>query len=173
MDFAGLPGLFEGIRARVEPAAVPVAGAIGRTYERHLVDVTLTESGSHPPVTQTPAAPGRPPAEMPGGLFGSLRGSVTMAGPWGGGGIGESSVAPHVIYAAVQEFGAEISAKRGPYMWLWVHYIGAYEVERRNWLKETVHIPERSYMRTAVRETMANGSLSRAAEVTFEAIVWG
>ena len=173
MDFAGLPGLFEGIRARVEPAAVPVAGAIGRTYERHLVDVTLTESGSHPPVTRTPAAEGRPPAVMPGGLYGSLRGSVTMAGPTGGGGIGESSVAPHVIYAAAQEWGADISAKNGPFMWLWVRYIGPAKVERYGWLKETVHVPERSYMRTAVRETIADGSLSAAAETTFEAIVWG
>jgi hypothetical protein len=171
VDFAAVPGLYEAIRARAETAAVPVAGVIGKTYKGHLVDVTLVESGSHPPVTQTPAAPGAPPAVMPGGVHGSLRGSVTMGGPVGGGGIGESWVNPNVIYAATQEYGGVHHAVRGPYMWLWINYIGPAAVKRRGWRKETVTIPERPYMRRAVAETIANGSLSRAAAAAFAAMV--
>jgi hypothetical protein len=171
VDFAALPGLFEAIQARVEAAAVPVAGAMGRAYKGHLVDVTLTESGSHAPVTRTPAPPGAPPAQMPGGLHGSLRGSVTMGGPIGGGGIGESWVNPNVIYAAIQEWGGAPAGR--PLMWLWVGFIGPAEVIRRGWRKEVVVIPERSYMRRAVTEEIANGDLSRAAEGTFMAVVWG
>ncbi len=166
-----MPGLFEAIKVRVEAAAIPAAGAIGKTYKGHLVDVTLVESGSHPPVTPTPSAPGSPPAVMPGGLHGSLRGSVTMGGPVGGGGIGESWVNPNVIYAATQEWGGVHSGK--PLMWLWVGFVGPAEVVRRGWRKEIVSIPERPYMRTAVRETIASGALSRAAEVAFMAVVWG
>ncbi len=169
MDFAALPGLFEGIRTRAEAAAVPAAGAMGKAYKGHLVDVTLMESGSHPPVTETPSSPGSPPAMMTG----RLRGSVAMTGPYGGGGIGESSVAPHTVYAVTQEYGEVHHAVKGPYMWLWLRYAGPAEVARRHWLKETVDIPERSYMRRAVRETIADGSIRRAAEEAFAAIVWG
>ena len=163
-----LPGVLAAIAGRASAAAVPVAGAMAKTYETHLVDITLIESGSHAPVTPTPAPPGRPPAEMTG----ALRGSVTMAGPTGGGGIGTASVAPHTIYAATQEWGGVHSAVNGPYMWLWLRYVGYIEVIRRNWLKTTVEIPERPYMRTAVAETIASGELQGAAERAFEAAVW-
>src|SRR6185437_10245593 len=83
---AELPGYLEAIRARVEAAAVPVVAAIAETYKEHLVGFTLHESGSHPPVTRTPAVPGRPPAFMPGGVNGSLAGSVTKTPGTGGGG---------------------------------------------------------------------------------------
>jgi len=137
------------------------------------VDVTLIESGTHAPVTLTPAPPGRPPALMPGGVNGSLRGSVTMSGPTGGGGIGLASVAPHTIYAATQEWGSTHTAKNGPFMWLWIRYIGYQEVIARSWLRREVTIPERPYMRTAVAEEIANGELQAVAESTFEAVVWG
>lgn len=162
-------GVLRAIAARASAAAVPVAGAMARTYEKHLVDVTLIESGSHAPVTPTPAPPGRPPAEMTG----ALRGSVTMAGPAGGGGIGTASVQPNTIYAATQEWGGVHDAVNGPYMWLWIKYVGYIEVIRRNWLKTTVNIPARPYMRTAVAEEIANGELQGAAETTFEAAVFG
>lgn len=164
-----LPGVLAALGRRASAAAVPVAGVMARTYEKHLVDVTLIESGSHAPVTRTPAAPGRPPAQMTGGL----RGSVTMAGPTGGGGIGVASVQPNTIYAATQEWGGVHHAVNGPYMWLWLRYIGYIEVIRRGWLKTTVDIPERPYMRTAVAEEIASGELQSAAEEAFDAVVWG
>jgi hypothetical protein len=177
VDFAELPGYLAAIQARVAAAAVPVAGAMAKTYEKHLVDITLTESGSHGPATAAgyppSAPPGRPPMQMPGGLNGSLRGSVTMSGPTGGGGIGLASVAPHTIYAATLEWGSTHSAKRGPFMWLWVRYIGYQAVIANRWLMREVTIEERPYMRTAVAEEIANGELQAVAETTFEAVVWG
>jgi hypothetical protein len=169
VDFAALPGLFEQIAFRAERAAVPAAGAIAKTYEKHLVDVTLTESGGHPPVTPTPSAPGQPPAIMTH----RLRASVAMTGPVGGGGLGFAWVAPHTIYAATQEWGGVHVAKNGPYMWLWIHYIGWQGVMDRGWRKRVVYIPERSYMRRAVAEEIVNGELGRAAALTFEIVVWG
>ena len=171
MDPGALPGYLKAINVRVAEAAVPAVGAIAKTYKDHLVDFTLRESGSHPPVTRTPAAPGRPPAFMPGGLNGSLAASVTRTPATGGGGIGEASVAPHTIYAATQEWGGVHHGS--PFMWLWVRYIGMLAVARRGWVRRTVTIPERPYMRTAVDETIANGSLVRAGERAFETTVWG
>ena len=68
MTFEEMIPYLEGMKARVEASAVPVVDAIAETYEEHLVGYTLHESGSHAPVTRTPAPPGRPPAFMPGGL---------------------------------------------------------------------------------------------------------
>ena len=169
MDASALPGYLEAITARVAAAAVPAAGAMAKTYKKHLVDITMTESGGHPPVTHTPAPPGRPPAIMTG----RLRGSVTMAGPTGGGGVGLASVAPHTIYAATQEWGGVHHAVKGPYMWLWIRYIGYLGVLDRGLLRRVVKIPERPYMRTAVAETIADGELEKAGEAAFEAAVWG
>ena len=164
---AELPGLLEALKARVEAAAVPVVDAIAETYKEHLVGYTLHESGSHPPVTQTPAAPGRPPAFMTG----QLAGSVTKTPGAGGGGIAESTVSPHTIYAGTQEYGGVHTGS--PFMALWIRYIGYAEVKRRKWLRHTVKIPPRPYMSTAVAETIANGSLERAGADRFEAVVWG
>jgi hypothetical protein len=168
---AELPAYLEAIKARVEASVVPVADAMAEAYKDHLTGFTLLESGSHPPVTQTPAPLGRPPALMPGGVNGSLVGSVTRAPAVGGDGVATASVQPNVIYAATQEWG---SVHRGnPRMWLWVRYIGPQEVKRRGWVKPIVRIPERPYMRTAVLELMGTGQLSRVAARTFEAVVWG
>lgn len=169
MDPSAVPGLLEAIGKRAEAAAIPVANAIAKTYDEHLTNVTLHESGAHPPVTFTPAPPGRPPAMMTGRLAGSIARTAAV----GGGGIATSSVAPHTIYAATQEFGGDHFAKPGRFMWLWVKYIGPAAVAERGWQRVAVHIPERPYMRTAVTETVANGSLVRSAERAFYAVVWG
>lgn len=158
----------EAFRDKVaEDVAAPVVDAIAGTYKSHLVGFTLLESGSHPPVTHTPAPPGRPPAFMTGGLAASVTQTPAASGGW----VATSIVAPHKIYAATQEFGGVHTGK--PWMWLWVRYIGPYEVRKRGWRKHTVDIPPRPYMSTAVAETISNGSLSRAAVETFMAIVWG
>ena len=171
MNFAELPAYLEAIKARVEASAIPVAQRMGEAYKEHLVGWTLHESGSHPPVTRTPAAEGRPPAFMPGGVNGSLAGSVTQGPTTGGGGIGRTSVAPHVIYAATQQWGSVHDGN--PYMALWIRYVGYAEVKNRGWLRRTVDIPPRPYMNVAVSEMIANGQLTRTAADTFEAAVWG
>lgn len=168
MTPAELPAYLEQVRARVEAAAVPVVDAIAETYETHLVGFTLHESGSHPPVTRTPAPAGRPPAFMTG----QLAGSVVRTPGAGGGGIAEATVAPHTVYAATQEFGG-VHTKSPGFMALWVRYIGYGSVKARGWLRHRVDIPARPYMSTAVDETIADGSLVRAAMERFMAVVWG
>jgi hypothetical protein len=159
-------------RDRAEAAAVPAANAMTEAYHDHLIGFTLIESGSHPPVTRTPAPPGRPPAVMPGGVNGSLIGSVTRAAAVPDGpGIATGSVQPNTIYAATQEWGGVHHGS--PYMLLWVRYVGPYEVRKRGWRKAVVDIPARPYMRTAVAEMIATGELSRVAGRTFSAYTWG
>ena len=166
-----LPAYLEAIKARVEASVVPVAQRMGSAYKEHLVDYTLHESGSHAPVTRTPAPPGRPPAFMPGGLHGSLAGSVTQGPTYGGDGVARTSVAPHTIYAATQQWGSVHTGN--PHMWLWVGYVGPMEVLRRGWLRREVKIPPRPFMNVAVDEMIANGQLGRVAAETFDAVVWG
>jgi len=167
MTPAELPAYLEGIKARVEAAAIPVVDAIASTYKEHLVGFTLHESGSHPPVTRTPAAPGRPPAFMTG----HLAASVFRTPGAGGGGIAEAMVSPDTIYASTIQWGGVHTGK--PFMWLWVRYIGPTAVRAHGWVKHEVTIPSYPYMDVAVSESIANGSLERAGMATFEAVVWG
>lgn len=162
-----LPAYLQAIRARVEAAAVPVVDAIAETYDEHLTGFTLHESGAHPPVTRTPAVPGRPPAFMTG----QLAGSVVRTPGVGGGGVAEATVAPHTIYAATLQHGGVHTGR--PWMWLWVRYIGPTAVRARGWVKHQTHHPAYPYMNIAVDETVADGSLVRAAAARFMAVVWG
>lgn len=167
MTPAELPAYLSAIRDRVAGSMIPAVDAMGDAYKEHLTGFTLHESGAHSPVTQTPAAPGRPPAFMTG----QLAASVTKSPATGGPGYGQCSVAPHTIYAGTQEHGGVHTGS--PFMALWIRYIGYGEVKRRGWLKRAVHIPARPYMSTAVAETIANDELQRAAIGAFEAAVWG
>jgi hypothetical protein len=171
ISFGEAADLYRAIAAKAEGAARPVADAIAATYEDHLVNVTLVESGAHGPATPAgyppAAAPGRPPMVMTG----SLRASVLRTPAVGGGGVATASVAPHTVYAATQEFGAVHTGS--PHMWLWVRYVGPKVTAHRNWVKSAVVIKEHPYMRAAVTETFASGALSRAAVRSFMAEVWG
>lgn len=159
--------LLKEVRDKVATAAPECAMAMGRTHERHLTHVTLMESGAHPPVTQTPAAPGAPPAS----ITGNLRRSVTCVPGAQGGSFATSLVGPHVTYAATQEWGGVHHGS--PSMWLWIKYIGAAEVKRRKWVRQTVTIPARPYMRPSRDAVVADGSVVRAANEAFMAHVWG
>lgn len=57
---------------------------------------------THAPGTQTPSAPGTPPAHVSG----RLGSSVLASQPTGGGGVWRAHSGPHgVVYAAIQNFG--------------------------------------------------------------------
>ena len=162
-----LPAYLEAIAARAMEAAVPAVDAVAGTYKDHLVTFTLHESGSHPPVTYTPAPPGRPPAMMTG----KLAASVTRTPGSGSGGVATAAVAPHTVYASTQQWGGIHTGV--PWMWLWIRYVGMAEVQARGWIMHQVHIPDRPYMNVAVDETILDGSLERAGMNAFDVAVWG
>jgi hypothetical protein len=161
------------LAARALDAAVPVAGAMGKTYKTHLKDVTLIESGSHGQATEAGYPPSAAPGSAPMEMTGHLRQSVDMYGPTGGGGIGRADVSPDTIYASTIQWGGVHHPVNGPYMWLWIRYVGYITVLRKNWLRQEVTIESRPYMTIAVAETVASGELQGAAEVAFEAAVYG
>src|SRR5215469_15851621 len=135
--------------------------AMAEAYKEHLTKVTLRRSFAAPGQFGTPAAPGRPPAWRTGALARSVR-----AAPGASGGLtATATVAPHVIYSATQEYGGVHTPVRFRYMH-WVNSGG-------EWYLKRVNIPARPYLRPALEETMADGSLTRAAMEAFMAYVWG
>ena len=155
----------EAIRDDAAAAMPACAEAMAGTYKDHLVKVTLRRSYASPfpgPPGKgqygTPAPEGGPPAYR----FGNLARSVIA---WPGVSTGVSAtahVAPTVIYAGVQEFGAEIYARNYPYM-KWYN-------SRGWWAKRHVSIPKRPYLEPALNETIADGSLVRAAAERFASL---
>jgi phage gpG-like protein len=160
VDAAGLPAYLQGIAQHIaRDTSGPAAIAMGHTYERQ-VKANLART-AHPKYTFTPS----PAGSFPSLISGALRRSVLTAGPFGGGLTSESSVAPHVFYAAVQEYGHTMHSHGvRPMTW----YNGG-----RWWSKHTVHVPARPYMHPTTAEAIANGSLSRAAMAAFEVAAWG
>jgi len=143
-------------------AAMPeVAMAMADTYKDHLTRVTLRRTYAAPLQYGTPAPDTGPIAYRSG----TLARSVTS---WPGASTGVSAtahVAPHVIYAGVQEYGAVIRAKNFPYM-RWYN-------DRGWWMKKVVKVPPRPYMHPALADVVADGSLRRAAVLEFSIMTAG
>ena len=158
MDAAALPAILAAIGARAAAAAPDVANAMAFAYQRHLQDVTLTRY-SHPPRTKTPSPP---VTGTPALVTGTLRRSVRVD-PAHGSGVAVARVAPHTVYARIQELGGHIYPVRARYL-RWtedgvVHYA------------KHVYLPERPYMGPAARDTIADGSLHRAAAAVCASVV--
>ena len=156
---AQLPGILRGIADKTARAAPDCANAMGFAYQRHLVTVTLRRY-THPPQTKTPSPPGQPPALVTGTLRRSVR--VDLAR---GLVVAAARVAPHTVYARIQELGGHIYPVRAKYL-RWtedgvVHF------------SKHVYLPARPYMAPALADTIANGSLTRAAAAAFMKAVWG
>jgi hypothetical protein len=134
--------------------------AMGRTYQSYVQNVMLVRY-SHAPGTKTPSPPGQPPALMTG----ELRRSITCTQGPSSGTYGVSQVAPHTIYARIQEYGGHIYPKRVRYL-RWVE-------DGQVHFSKHVYLPPRPYLRPAARDCIANGSLTRAAMESFMASVWG
>ena len=159
MRAAELPGVLRAIQDRAARAAPDAANAMAHAYQRHLVMVTLRRY-THPPHTKTPSPPGQPPALVTGTLRRSVR-----VDPAHGLVVATARVAPHTVYARIQELGGGIYPVRAKFL-RWTedgvtHY------------SKHVRLPARPYMAPAVRETIADGSLSRAAMAAFVRSVWG
>lgn len=158
---------FQRYRDRAAEAMPEVAMAMADTYKDHLTRVTLRRTYASPfpgPPGKgqygTPAPEGGPPAYR----FGNLARSVIS---WPGGSSGFSAtahVAPTVIYAGVQEYGAEIGAHR-----LYMRWFNS----RGWWYKRHVSIPPRPYLGPALDDVMADGSLERSAALEFALVTAG
>lgn len=155
-----LPGVLAKLAAKAATAAVPAVNAMALAYQRHLVTVTLVRY-SHPPFTHTDSPPGQPPALVTG----TLRRSVTPELAAGGGPRATASVAPHTVYARIQELGGNIYPVRRKFL-RWVEDGSVH-------FSKHVYLPPRPYMAPAREETVADGSLRRAAVKAFTAAVWG
>ncbi len=144
-----LPAYLLALRDRIaSQAAVDAANAMALRYHEHLTDVTL-RLFSHPRFTRTPSPPGRPPALVTGTLRRSVR--VEPAVPQGPG-RAMSSVAPHTVYARIQEVGGDVHVVRARVL-----------TDGRSFFGKHVRIPARPYMRPARDDVIADGTLRQAA----------
>ena len=164
MTPAELPPVLAAVGERASRAAPDAATAMAYAYHRHLTGDVLRRY-THPPRTKTPSPPGGPPALVTG----TLRRSVRAVAAAGGGPVAMALVAPHTVYARIQELGGHIYPKhttRGgrPGFLRWTED-GVTHYARH------VYLPPRPYMAICTRETIANGSLHRAAVAAFEAAV--
>jgi phage gpG-like protein len=151
-------GVLDGIADRASVAASPAVLAMAHTFERAVKrTLSLRTRGMHD--FRNPGERGQAPAMRSG----ALRSSVTSAGG-GGAPVAEASVAPHVFYAGIQEWGGEMHARPGGYM----HFISGGE-----WFLKEVHVGPNPYMRPTLVACIGNGSLGRAAAQAFEIAVWG
>ena len=157
-----LPGVLAIFRDRAAAAAGPTAKAMADTYKSHLTKVTLQRYHSAPGQFGTTSPEGAPIAFRTGRLAGSVTSTAGRSGP----GFGSAYVRPNTIYAVTQEWGDVHTPSHFRYM-RWENEGGP----QPEWWKKRVKIPERSYMRPAVRETAADGSLTRAAALMFRSLV--
>lgn len=155
-----LPAFLDALAAKVERAAAPAVNAMALAYQRRLVTDTLVRY-THPPQTKTPSPPGAPPALVTGTLRRSVVPELaTVAGP-----VARASVAPHTVYARIQELGGDIYPVRAKFLRWTEDGITHYS--------KHVRLPARPYMRPTTAATVADGSLHRAAAAAFARTVWG
>jgi hypothetical protein len=166
------------IRAKAATAAPACADALGNAHKDYVQNVTLVQR-THAPLTWTDSPRGGPPAD----LTGKLRRSITCTRAGGGGMVATSAVAPHTIYAGVQEFGAIIHAhprvrggwtgkymggQRGPGQHT-MHFV----MDGENYFPMVVDVPQRPYMRPSRNAVIATGLAADAANAAFLKTVFG
>ena len=150
--------------------------AMAETY-RDRVKANLRHY-EHAPFTKTPS----PEGGFPAWIGGDLARSVWITPGLSSGMRATASVAPHTIYARLQELGGNIHAKNRKFL-MWKT---TYPTNVTNFAKslreggglylnfaKSVHIPERPYMAPTIKETVEDGSLTAAAMEAFMAAVWG
>lgn len=156
---AELPAYLEAIQERVVAAAAASANAMAEAEHRYLVTNVLVRY-SHPPFTKTPSPPGQPPALVTGTLRRSLRVDQAHGGP-----VAVASLAPHTVYARIQELGGNIYPVRRKFL-RWVE-------DGQVHFSKHVYLPPRPYMLPARNDLVANGAFRRAASSAFRRVVWG
>lgn len=172
-----LPAYLESFEAKVSAAAPPVALGMAYVYQR-AAQKMLTRY-SHAPFTKTPSPPGQPPALMTG----RLRASLTSTPGMHDAGTATAYVAPHTIYARIQEYGGDIYPRRRRYLRWYASGAGhpgfvpvgagsnAGAAGRRAGIypvfAKHVHLPARPYMRPAIDKVISDGSLHATARAIF------
>lgn len=129
-------------------------------YRNRVSRVTLRRY-SHPYQAKTDSPPGQPPAWV----LGALARSITAVLGASSGTDAHASVAPHVIYAAIQETGGIIRVKHRKFL--------RYTQDGAVHFAKSVTLPPRPYMAPTTREMVADGSLTLAAMEAFTVRVWG
>jgi len=170
-----LPGFLRALQERAAHSAPPVVMAMADAY-RDRVKVNLHRY-EHAEFTKTPSPPGGFPAK----IGGELAASVTAALGPSSGTDAHASVAPHTIYARLQELGGEVHARRRRFlMWKTDYPTSAtafWKSEREggglflNFAKH-VTIPRRPYMRPTTEDMVRDGSLTAEAIGAFIHEVW-
>jgi hypothetical protein len=154
----------ERVTAVVESrAAVEATNAMGTVLTRHVHEIL---SGG------SPSAPGSPP----GRVTGALEESVRQVPASGGGTVATTSISPHTIYDAVQEYGREIKAKDRPGRTGDPRYPHTlFFVTDGPHFPRMVKLPPRPYMRPSAAWARAGG-IQPAGQAVVDKIVreaWG
>lgn len=140
---------------RVRPAVLAAADGMAKAFQRGVVNVELRRY-THPPYTRTTSPPGEPPALVTGTLRRSVRAEPAIAtGDWSA----RSSVAPHTVYARIQELGGHIRPVRAAAL-RWTE-------DGQVVFSMHSYLPKRPYMAPARERMVADGSLRRAAQGEF------
>jgi phage gpG-like protein len=119
-----LPAYLRRMKDRVSTEApVAAANAMAQTYQG---DVVRSMHGGGP------SAPGTPPARRSGTLARSVRAEPAVPA---GAGRATSSVAPHTVYARIQQLGGDIHVVRAKVL-----------TDGKRFFGKHVHLPARPYM---------------------------
>lgn len=136
-------------KTKMEGVAPEVAAQAMAEEGKIIVQTLLSHHGR--------GAPGMPPGMETGELRASITaGPAYLIGP----GIAEAPVAPHTVYARVQEFGGPIWANR-----TLLRIPAGYGHPVR--YKHTVYIYEHPYMRRMRQEGIQSGAFRQAAKDAF------
>jgi phage gpG-like protein len=155
MTPAELPGRLRALAAAVKDrAAVDAADAMAQAYQRGVVQSMTGPS---------PSAPGTPPGRRTGTLARSVRPEPAKLT---GGGRASSSVAPHTVYARIQQLGGDIYPVRAKALH-WTDKGGSH------WAKH-VRLPARPYMvMSDARRTECRSAAIRAVSAVVKEALGG
>lgn len=165
MTPAELPGRLRLLAAEVKDrAALDAADAMAQRYQRSVVRSMRGPS---------PSEPGTPPARRTGTLARSVRPEPAVLT---GTARASSSVAPHAVYARIQQLGGDIYPVRAKVLHWKVPMIGPVAKGRRRGKVDMyamhVHLPARPYMvmTSARREECRSAAVSAVSKVVREAL---
>lgn len=153
MTPAELPARLRALAAQVQDhAAVDAADAMAQSFQRGVVK-SMTGS--------SPSAPGTPPARRTGTLARSVRPEPAKST---GAGRASSSVAPHAVYARIQQNGGDIYPVRAKLL--------RFKVGGKYRYAKHVHLPARPYMvmNAARRQECRSAAIAAVERAVREAL---